>query len=461
VAAPWDRRNERSVSAWQNELVRRQIRDSIAPFSPLWRRRFTELNRKPSSVRTVAHLAKLPAMGERDVSPSGDPGVMSALVLQPNEAGYTLHADGPDLRRAMRLRLTRRDTYRRVVDADTRATSFVFSGLGFRYPLASTRNDLDTMARAGARLWAVLGLTRNDVLVSAVAPEATTEHRALEYAALGAGSPALFPGADSASLAAAMRLAPPTVLAVPTGTAPQVLSRLADLDSVRTLLLVGVPSDAERIAAAHGLSRAGGRADTAILAVHAPAGARVLWGECRESAGSSGLHTYPDLDVVQLIDPDSGEPTTSGGELVLTQLGMRGSALLRWRTGDVARGVTGASCPSCGRCVPRVEGVRRASLITQFESGRVLDLRGVAGVMSGRTDIRDWRLVIGRRSRDGARSAVVHFAAIDPTDPAVAIGVATDIRNVTGALPTQLVAADGQDLMALAGHPVSARILLN
>jgi hypothetical protein len=187
----------------------------------------------------------------------------------------------------------------------------------------------------------------------------------------------------------------------------------------------------------------------------------VLWGECRESAGSSGLHTYPDLDVVQLVDPDTGEPTTADGEVVLTQLGMRGSALLRWRTGDVARRATGASCPSCGRCVPRVEGVRRASLITQFESGRVLDLRGVAGVMSGRTDIRDWRLVIGRRSRDGVRSAVVHFAAIDPTDPAVAIGVATDIRNVTGALPTQLVAADGQELMALAGHPVSARILLN
>jgi hypothetical protein len=461
VAAAWDQRTERGVVTWQNELLRRQIRGSLAPFSPLWRRRFAELNRKPSSVRTVAHLAKLPAMGERDVSPHGDPGGMASLVLQPSESGYPLHADGPAVRRVMRLRLTNRNAYRRAVESDTRSTSYVFSGLGFRYPLASTRNDLDTITRAGARLWQVLGLTRNDVLISALAPEATTEHRALEYAALGAGSPALFPGADAASLTAAVRLAPPTVLAVPSATAPHVLSRLSNLDSVRTLLLVGAPTDAERLAAAHGLARAGGRADTMILAVHAPAGARVLWGECRQSAGSGGLHTYPDLDIVQVVDPDSGESTDANGELVLTQLGLRGSALLRWRTGDVVDGVTSIRCPSCDRSVPRVEGLRRNGLVAQFETGRFLDLRGVAGVLSGRADIRDWRLVIGRRSRDGIRSAVVHFTAVDPADPAVAIGVATDIRNVTGALPTQLIAAESQELVALAGQPLSARILLN
>jgi hypothetical protein len=460
VATAWDRHSERSLASLQNELVRQQVRDSIAPFSPLWRRRFDELGRNAASIKSVADLATVPAMGERDVSPSGDPVGMSALVLQANEAGYALHAAGPEMRRAMRLRLTRRDAYRRMVDADTRSTSYVFSGLGFRYPLASTRNDLDAIARAGARLWAVLGLTRDDVLVSAVATAATTEHVALEYAALGAGAPALFPGADPASLAAAVRLTPPTVLAVPSATSPQVLAGLSDLGSVRTLLLVGAPTDHERIAAAHGLFRAGGPSDSVVLAVHAPAGARVLWGECRQSGGSTGLHTYPDLDVVQVIDPDTGDATSAGGELVLTQLGLRGSALMRWRTGDVVTAVTTGTCPSCGRGVPRVEGTRRGALVTRFESGRVLDLRSIAGVLSGRKDIVDWRLVVGRRNRDGVMSAVVHFAASNTEDPSIVIGVATDIRTVTGMLPTQLVAADRGELAALGGSPVSARILL-
>ena len=399
-------------------------------------------------------------MGERDVSPNGDPAGMAALVLQVGESGYALHAPGPEVRRAMRLRLANRDAYQRQVDSDTRATSFVFSGLGFTYPIASTRADLDLIARAGARLWQVLGLGKHDVLLSAVPPGATTEHVALEYAALAAGAPALFPGSEPADLMAAVRLTPPTVLAVKTDAAPQVLSSLSELSSLRTLLLVGAPTDAERIAAAHGLSRAGAPSDTTILAVHAPAGARVLWGECRQSGGTAGLHTYPDLEIVQAIDADSGDPTPAGGELVLTQLGMRGSALVRWRTGDVVTAVSQGACPSCGRGVPRILGTRRGALVTQFESGRSLDLRSIAGVLTGRHDVRDWRLVVARRNRDGVLAAIVHYEAINPDDPSIVIGVAGDIRQVTGTLPTQLVAADRVELAHLAGSQLSPRILV-
>lgn len=458
--AAWDRQSEKAVVSMQNELLREQIRDSIAPFSPLWRRRFAELNRKPSMVKTIEDLAAIPAMGERDVSPSGDPIGMSALVLQAGEAGYTLHGKGPEIRKAMRVRATNKDAYRRIVDSDTRATSYVFTGHGFRYPIASTRNDLDVIARAGARLWSVLGLTSNDVLLSALPPGATTDHVALQYAATAAGAPALFPGADAASLQDAIRLAPPTVLAVATSTAPQILSELADLGSLRTLLLVGAPTDAERIAAAHGLSRCGAPSNTVILGVHAPVGARVLWGECRQSAGATGYHTYPDLEIIQVVDPDSGEATPGMGELVLTQLEMRGSALLRWRTGDTVSAIAMAPCPSCGRSVPRATGLRRAAMFANLESGKSLDLRSIAGVMSSRPAVRDWRLVVGRRGRDGAMSTVIHYDAINPDDPATAIAVATDIRHVTGTLPTQLVAATRDELATLSGTPVSARILV-
>jgi phenylacetate-coenzyme A ligase PaaK-like adenylate-forming protein len=460
VATAWDRHTDKSLAALQDELLRAQIRDSIAPFSPLWRRRFSELGRKATSIRTTADLATVPPMGERDVSPNGDPAGMASLVLQVGETGYALHAPGPEVRRAMRLRMTNRDGYERLIGSDTRATSFVFTGLGFTYPIASTRGDLDAIARAGARLWHVLGLTRNDVLLSAVQPGATTEHVALEYAALAAGAPALFPGSDSADLMTAVHLTPPTVLAVPTETAPQLLASMSDLSSLRTLLLVGAPSDAERIAAAHGLSRAGAPSDVVILAVHAPAGARVLWGECRQSGGTTGLHTYPDLDIVQPIDADSGEPSPAGGELVLTQLGMRGSALLRWRTGDVVTAVSQGACPSCGRGVPRVLGTRRGALVTQLENGRSLDLRSIAGVLSGRHDVRDWRLVVARRNRDGVMSAIVHYEAINPDDPSIVIGVAGDIRQVTGSLPTQLIAADRVELAHLVGNQLSPRILV-
>ncbi|HEX3900811.1 MAG TPA: hypothetical protein VHW74_16790 [Mycobacteriales bacterium] len=461
MATPWDQHTPSSLAALQDQLVAVQIRDSIAPFSPLWRRRFAELNRRPALIRTVSALESIPAMGERDVSPNGDPAAMAALVLQAGEAGFALHAAGPELRQAIRMRAMRKHTYQRVVDADTRATSYVFSGTGMRYPIASTRADLDAITRAGARVWAVLGLTRNDVLVSAVEPSATTEHLALQYAALGAGAPALFPGGHPDDLAATVRLAPPTVLALPTHDAVALLDGLQGLESLRTLLLVGAPSDAERMAAMHAAARVGVPNDAAVLSVHAPAGARVLWGECRQSGGKTGFHTYPDLDVVQVVDPDTGEHVTGSGELVLTQIGLRGSALLRWRTGDVVAGISSSPCPSCGRVVPRVEGLQRDALVTGIGAdGEAIDLRAVASALSGRQDVRDWRIVVGRRGRDGAPRVVVRLVPVGGDAAGVVIGAAADIRALAGLLPTQIVVTDSYELASLRGHKRSERILV-
>ena len=85
-------------------------------------------------------------------------------------------------------------------------------------------------------------------------------------------------------------------------------------ERLQTLLLVGAPTDAERAAAQDAAG-----AEVTVRSVHAPAGARLLWAECREAGAAGGLHTYPDLDLVQLVDPESGDNTTEGGEVVLTQ----------------------------------------------------------------------------------------------------------------------------------------------
>lgn len=449
----------------RDQQVAAQVRD-VAASSPLWRERFAVAGLSPDSVGGVADLDDIPAVGERDVSPDGDPSRMAALVCRADEADFALRAPGRTLRRALRLRLTQRDAYRRVIDGETRPTSYTFAGLGLRYPLASTRADLDVVARAGARLWSVLGLTRDDSLVSAVPRDATTDHVALEYAALAAGAAAMLPGDDPTAVAAAVRLVPPTVLAVPSSRAARLLDALGPVPSLRTLLLVGAPTDGERLAATQALAVAGNPPDVAVLVVHAPTGARLLWGECRASAGATGLHTYPDLEVVQTVDADTGESTTaSPAELVLTQLGMRGSALLRWRTGDVIARVDDGPCPACGRQVPRVVGTSRGALVVHMDastastSGRTVDLRSVAAALVGRTHMQDWRLVVGTRRRDGSRQVVVHLAATDDETQLV-VAVATDLRAVAGALPTQLVVSSRDELAQLGGLALSHRMLV-
>ncbi len=457
----WDRRTPKQLTATQDGALKAQLVDGIGPFSPYWRARFKELGKTASQLTTAESLTKIPAAGERDICPDGDPASAAALVLQAGESGWALHAEGPKLRRALATRLVRPGSYRAVVEADTRPTSFVLAGLGLRFPVASTRSDLDVVARAGARLWQVLGLTRDDVLVGALDRSPTAALQALELAALGAGSPALFPGDHPDEVAAALRLIPATVLAIETSNAVRMLEDLdeagAQLASVKVVLLIGAPTDAERSAVQGAVGKR-----VSVLAAHVPDGHRLLWGEC--PGGAHGLHTYPDLEVVQLVDPESGEAGTSGGaaEVVLTQLGLRGTALLRWRTADLAASLATQPCPGCSRTVPRLLGVRRRALVPDvpFKGGTTgLDLRGVAGALVGRSDLADWRIVIGKSRRRDDYELVVHIVPkgdADETD--VAVAVARDVRAASGMLPTQVVVEDAGSLPD--GERLSSRVLL-
>lgn len=449
--ASWDRHNPKAQAKAADALLSQQLRDRVGPFSPFWRERLAALGLRATAISTVADLAKLPAVGERDVCPDGDARGAASLVLQADEAGFAMHTTGPDLRKALVRRLGGAAAYRRQVEAEIRPTSYHFAGQSLPFPIASTRADLDLVARAGNRMWQVLGLTSADVMVSAVPIAPRVDHLALGYAALAAGAPALFAGEDLVLLAETLRMVPATVLAAPASTAAGLLGDLAasgaELSGIRTVLLVGAPSGDDRAAAEEAL--AAGGASARALVVHGPAEGRVLWAEC---APGSGLHTYPDLDVVELIDPETGEaaPSSAGGEIVLTQLGFRGSALVRWRTGDVVdSGFERDRCGSCRRTVVRVPStVRSGPFVTSLRQpggDRLTDLRAVAGALAGRADITDWRVEVRPAVRSRSDELIVF---IDPhgDETEAAVGVYRDVRAVAGTAPTQVVVVRGAEL---------------
>jgi phenylacetate-CoA ligase len=90
--------------------------------------------------------------------------------------------------------------------------------------------------------------------------------------------------------------------------------------------------------------------------------------ECYE--GKKGLHVWEDHFLVEVIDPDSGEPMPEGeyGELTFTSLTKEAFALIRYRTGDVATFTT-EPCP-CGRTHGRMSRVK----------GRTDDMMVIRGV---------------------------------------------------------------------------------
>ncbi|MDR0843838.1 MAG: phenylacetate--CoA ligase [Tannerella sp.] len=73
--------------------------------------------------------------------------------------------------------------------------------------------------------------------------------------------------------------------------------------------------------------------------------------ECREQ---NGLHIWEDYVIVEIIDPETLLPVPDGktGELVLTTINREAMPLLRYRTRDLTRIITGP-CP-CGRTHKRI-----------------------------------------------------------------------------------------------------------
>jgi hypothetical protein len=426
----WDRRSGPAASRAVDLALRTQVRDNLAPFSPYWREVVRGAGLAATDINGVADLPTVPAVGERDLCPTGNPRDAARLVLQADEAGWAVHSSGPALRRALRRRLLSPRRYREQLQDATRPLAYHLGGLDLPIPIASTRDDLDVIARAGARAWRVLGLDAVDALVSFFPPgETGSVPAALGYAALGAGAPALH-ASDEDEAAHAIAALSASVVAV---RSAQDLLALGPLpDSVRLVLFTGDdPAERERVRHA---------ADRNVRRLWGPPDGRWAYAECAEAGADGGLHTYPDLEILETIDPATSTPATAG-ELVLTQLGVRGSALLRWRTGAVHSGLRTEPCPGCGRTVPRIgSDLCGGALVPWTVAGteRVrFDLRVAAAALSARTDLAGWRIELSPDPDGGPPSSVLRIAlgatAGDPAD------IAFDVAALTGAAPGLLV----------------------
>lgn len=81
--------------------------------------------------------------------------------------------------------------------------------------------------------------------------------------------------------------------------------------------------------------------------------------ECREE--KQGLHVMEDHFLVEIVDPDTGDPLPEGetGELVVTSLTKEAFPVIRYRTGDLTS-LRRTPC-SCGRTTARISRIKGRS----------------------------------------------------------------------------------------------------
>ncbi len=123
--------------------------------------------------------------------------------------------------------------------------------------------------------------------------------------------------------------------------------------------------------------------DAHILGTYASTEMATSFGDCLAGCGG---HLQPGLIVVEIVDFD-GAPLAAGeaGEVVVTPLGIEGTPLLRYRTGDIAR--LHSDICECGLQTPRLGPIlgRRAQMLkcrgtTLFPAAISSVLQTLAGV---------------------------------------------------------------------------------
>ena len=361
----WDRLGVRAQQREQARLLAGWIDHDVRPFSVHWSSRLAG-----RTIRSLDDLRQLDVSTEAQLAGAGGPGNPDLLLL-PTEDGFKRHASRAELVAAARevgrggAQGRRAALFRRYKPVHIHE-----AGVAHVVTVAYSRSDLDRLHLAGARLMEVLGLGADDALVSAVPQAPSVRFWGLYHAALAARMTALHPrGAGQDPLRPVLRglaMLPATVLAVPVGEAAELLDGLSDrgvrLDGLRTLLTVGPPPARPlRVTLSQTAARLAGN-PVRVQAVWAPETSRTLWGECRPPSADPdvatyGLHTYPDLELVEVRDVATGTTAeeATAGELVVTSVGWHGTALVRAATGSWTEGLSvSAPCPSCGRTVPRL-----------------------------------------------------------------------------------------------------------
>jgi phenylacetate-coenzyme A ligase PaaK-like adenylate-forming protein len=183
-----------------------------------------------------------------------------------------------------------------------------------------------------------------------------------------------------------------------------------------------------------------GASDVMVLSALGFTEARKGYAECAPK-GDTGYHLYPDLDYIELVDPESGEPVAEGedGELVYTCLEGQGTCLIRFRTGDFVKGgITNEPCPSCGRTVPRLssdmcrsESVKGLSL-TKIK-GTLVDQGAFFAVLDGHPGVEEWQVEIRKPGSDPFE--------VDELSVFIAAGKGADEGELRDAISSELAAA--------------------
>jgi len=472
--------------AHQSRVLSCFIREQVLPFSNHYRRVFDEHGLSADDIRSVDDLRKIPLTSKHDLLATKDnPDRSWDFVLLPAELRE--HLEVPSHERAERFHAL---TDERRAESDRLLWEYFPTHAnhttGRSAPPTAvwfTRRDLYDHAEKIRRC---LAISRNDPLGKMLVlwPFTAVSHQAfwcMPIYGLAVGAQIIHSGGGKAAgtntlLELATRHRPQALCIMP-GYAFHFIRRAREssvsFENLRSVYIGGEKCTNEMRQKLHeGFVSLG--ADPEQLHVIVSYGATEFRGgsqECPTTPGdysSSWYHTFPDMEIYEIVDPDTGEPVPEGetGEVVYTCLDGRGTVLIRYRTGDLAvGGMTTQPCPHCGSTVPRISNeLQRVSNMKDLSltklKGSLVDMGAFTPLLRGIESVEEFQVELCKRNDDpfDMDELVVHVALRSgASKDVVAENVKSTLQDATEVKPNRVVFHSLDEMLEMVGMESSLK----
>ncbi len=405
----------------QNKKLYEFITRQVYPFSPYYRKLFDQNRIDPRTIRTIEDLRRVPMTSKLDFLPSPESlEKFKEFVLQPDAEKIRRFWPAPRLLQLALKKILRGEEflhdqmgkeYRPVFMTFTTGTTH--TPVSFLYSMY----DINNLYLSGARMLKLFDIKDSERIVNVFPFAPHLAFWQVVFGGLSSGVLALSTGGGKVmttegNINAILKMKPAVILGVPSYVYH--FFRVAQekgcrMDFVKKVVLGAATVTEPYKDKLRNLLMSMGATQTAIFGTYGFTEARSAWAECPSKPGtSSGYHLYPDKEIFEVIDPHTGETQKEGedGELVYTALDCRGSAVVRYRTGDFVKGgITYEPCPYCRRQVGRISSqITRISDIKGLAlskiKGALVDLNHFATVLNGFPGIIEWQIEIRKKDND-------------------------------------------------------------
>jgi phenylacetate-CoA ligase len=284
-------------------------------------------------------------------------------------------------------------------------------------PFVYSQHDIQNLAWAGRRVMEICGATREMRMLNMFpfAPHLAfwiTHYAGTEFGVFVVGTGGGKVMGTEGNLRLVRKIEPDVLIGMPTfiyHVLHEAAANGVTCPKLKKIVLGGEKAPVGMRRKLRNLARELGAEKVDVLPTYGFTEARMAWPQCPvpEDEEPSGYHLFPELGIIEVIDPASGEQVPEGepGEIVFTPLDARGSVVLRYRTGDmVSGGLVHGRCPHCGRTGPRLMGaISRTSEVKEMQleklKGTLIDFNHLEHVLDDFEEIGTWQIEL-RKAHD-------------------------------------------------------------